>query len=134
MGIAHADRLGRPALHQLRGRGGRGQDQAYCFLVYSDELTDDGKARLKVMLENTDGFVIAEEDLKLRGPGQIAGVEQSGYLSLGIANPIRDVDTLAKARADAFFILENDPGLVLDDHRIIARVLEEAPPFGEVAL
>jgi ATP-dependent DNA helicase RecG len=134
MVIEHAERFGLSALHQLRGRVGRGQDQAYCFLVYSDELTDDGKARLKVMLENTDGFVIAEEDLKLRGPGQIAGVEQSGYLSLGIANPIRDVDTLAKARADAFFILENDPGLVLDDHRIIARVLEEAPPFGEVAL
>jgi ATP-dependent DNA helicase RecG len=134
MVIEHAERFGLSALHQLRGRVGRGQEQAYCFLVYSDELTDDGKARLKVMLENTDGFVIAEEDLKLRGPGQIAGVEQSGYLSLGIANPIRDVDTLAKARADAFFILENDPGLVLDDHRIIARVLSEAPPFGEVAL
>jgi ATP-dependent DNA helicase RecG len=134
MVIEHAERFGLSALHQLRGRVGRGQDQAYCFLVYSDELTDEGKARLKVMLENTDGFVIAEEDLKLRGPGQIAGTEQSGYLNLGIANPIRDVETLAKARADAFFILENDPDLVLDDHRIIARVLEEAPPFDEVAL
>jgi ATP-dependent DNA helicase RecG len=132
--IEHAERFGLSALHQLRGRVGRGQDQAYCFLVYSDELTDDGKARLKVMLENTDGFVIAEEDLKLRGPGQIAGTEQSGYLNLGIANPIRDVEELARARADAFFILENDPGLVLESHRIIARVLEEAPPFGEVVI
>jgi ATP-dependent DNA helicase RecG len=86
------------------------------------------------MLENTDGFVIAEEDLRLRGPGQIAGTEQSGYLNLGIANPISDIDVLTKARTDAFFILENDPGLVLEDHRIIARVLEEAPPFSEVAL
>jgi len=134
MVIEHAERFGLSALHQLRGRVGRGQEQAYCFLVYSDDLTEDGKARLKVMLENTDGFIIAEEDLKLRGPGQIAGTEQSGYLNLGIANPIRDVETLAKARADAFFILENDPGLVLDDHRVIARVLEEAPPFDEVAL
>jgi len=75
-----------------------------------------------------------ELDLKLRGPGQIAGTEQSGYLNLGIANPIRDVEVLAKARADAFFILENDPDLVLDDHRIITRVLEEAPPFSEVTL
>ena len=134
MVIEHAERFGLSALHQLRGRVGRGQEQAYCFLVYSDELTEDGKARLKVMLENTDGFVIAEEDLKLRGPGQIAGTEQSGYLNLGIANPIRDVEVLAKARTDAFFILENDPDLVLDDHRVIARVLEEAPPFSEVAL
>ena len=103
-------------------------------MVYSDELTEEGKARLKVMLENTDGFIIAEEDLKLRGPGQIAGLEQSGYLNLGIANPIRDVKVLAQARTDAFFILENDPDLLLDDHRVISRVLEEAPPFGEVAL
>jgi ATP-dependent DNA helicase RecG len=138
MVVEHAERFGLSALHQLRGRVGRGKDQAYCFLVYSDELTEDGKARLKVMLENADGFIIAEEDLKLRGPGQIAGTEQSGYLNLGIANPIRDVETLAKARADAFRILENDPGLVLDGHRGIARVLEESAPrggiFGEVAL
>jgi ATP-dependent DNA helicase RecG len=134
MVIEHAERFGLSALHQLRGRVGRGQNQAYCFLVYSDELTEDGKARLKVMLTHTDGFIIAEEDLKLRGPGQIAGIEQSGYLNLGIANPIRDIDALAQARTDAFFILENDPGLVLDDHRIIARVLETAPPFGEVVL
>ena len=134
MVIEHAERFGLSALHQLRGRVGRGTDQAYCFLVYSDELTEDGKSRLKVMLENSDGFIIAEEDLKLRGPGQIAGTEQSGYLNLGIANPIRDVDELARARSDAFAILENDPGLLLDDHRIITRVLEEAPPFGEVAL
>jgi ATP-dependent DNA helicase RecG len=134
MVIEHAERFGLSALHQLRGRVGRGQDQAFCFLVYSDDLTDDGKARLKVMLENTDGFIIAEEDLKLRGPGQIAGTEQSGYLNLGIANPIRDVEELARARTDAFFILDNDPGLVLEGHRIIARVLEEAPPFVEVTL
>jgi len=132
--IEHAERFGLSALHQLRGRVGRGQDQAYCFLVYSDDLTEDGKARLKVMLENTDGFIIAEEDLKLRGPGQIAGIEQSGYLNLGIANPIRDIDELARARTDAFFILKNDPGLVLDSHRIIARVLKEAPLFDEVVL
>jgi len=134
MVIEHAERFGLSALHQLRGRVGRGQEQAYCFLVYSDELTEDGKARLKVMLENTDGFVIAEEDLRLRGPGQIAGTEQSGYLNLGIANPISDIETLAKARTDAFFILENDPDLVLEGHRIIARVLEETPPFAAVML
>jgi len=134
MVIEHAERFGLSALHQLRGRVGRGKEQAYCFLVYSDELTDDGKARLKVMLESADGFAIAEEDLRLRGPGQIAGTEQSGYFSLGIADPIRDIKALEKARADAFFILENDPGLVLEGHRIIARVLEEAPPFSAAML
>ena len=134
MVIEHAERFGLSALHQLRGRVGRGRDQSYCFLVYSDELTEDGKARLRVMLENADGFVIAEEDLKLRGPGQIAGIEQSGYLDLGIANPVRDAEALARARSDAFSMLETDPDLLLPDHRVIARVLEEAPPFGEVAL
>jgi len=129
MVIEHAERFGLSALHQLRGRVGRGREQSYCFLVYSDELTEDGKTRLKVMLENHDGFIIAEEDLKLRGPGHIAGTEQSGYLLLGIANPIRDMEELERARADAFGILESDPDLLLAGHRVIAEVLEEAPPF-----
>jgi len=133
MVIEHAERFGLAALHQIRGRVGRGQEQSYCFLVYSDELTEDGKTRLKVMLENHDGFVIAEEDLKLRGPGQIAGTEQSGYLLLGIANPVRDMEELERARADAFGILESDPDLLLAGHRIIAKVLEEAPPFSAAA-
>jgi ATP-dependent DNA helicase RecG len=134
MVIEHAERFGLSALHQLRGRVGRGEEQSFCFLVFSDDLTDEGKTRLKVMLENTDGFVIAEEDLKLRGPGQITGTEQSGYLVLGIADPIRDMETLERARTDVFSILENDPDLLLENNRVIARVLEQAPPFSEVAL
>ena len=134
MVIEHAERFGLSALHQLRGRVGRGHEQSYCFLVYSDELTDDGKARLKVMLENTDGFVIAEEDLKLRGPGLIAGTEQSGYLVLGLANPIRDIEQLERAREDAFAILESDPNLLLADNSVIAKVLNEVPPFSDVNL
>jgi len=134
MVIEHAERFGLSALHQLRGRVGRGKDQSYCFLVYSDVLSEDGKTRLKVMLENTDGFIIAEEDLKLRGPGLFAGTEQSGYMTLGLANPIRDIEELNKAREDVFSILENDPDLLLGENRVIARVLEEAPPFNEVAL
>jgi ATP-dependent DNA helicase RecG len=139
MVIEHAERFGLSALHQLRGRVGRGETQSYCFLVYSehddgDALTDDGKTRLKVMLENSDGFVIAEEDLKLRGPGQIAGIEQSGYLSLGIADPIRNAGELARARSDAFAILEEDPGLLFPEHHRIAAVLERAPPFSQIAL
>jgi ATP-dependent DNA helicase RecG len=136
MVIEHAERFGLSSLHQLRGRVGRGKDQANCFLVYSEGgeggeggLTEDGKQRLKVMLENTDGFVIAEEDLKLRGPGQIAGLEQSGYLSLGIADPLRDGEALLRARADAFAMLEEDPGLKAPANRRVAGVLERAPPF-----
>jgi ATP-dependent DNA helicase RecG len=132
--IEHAERFGLSALHQLRGRVGRGKDQSFCFLVYSDELTEDGKKRLMVMLENSDGFIIAEEDLKIRGPGQITGIEQSGYLNLGIADPIRDADTLVRARADAFSILENDPGFLEPDHRMIDEVLRIAPPFSTVIL
>ncbi|MDR2608768.1 MAG: ATP-dependent DNA helicase RecG [Treponema sp.] len=148
MVIEHAERFGLSALHQLRGRVGRGPEQAYCFLVYSEQekhekddqlnfrgsLTEEGKQRLKVMLENSDGFVIAEEDLKLRGPGQIAGIEQSGYLKLGLADPVRDIRELIKAREDAFAILQQDPGLLLPDHRVISRLMEEASPFAEVNL
>ena len=134
MVVENAERFGLSALHQLRGRVGRGTEQSYCFLVYSDELTEDCKIRLKVMMENYDGFVIAEEDLKLRGPGQIAGTQQSGYLVLGIADPIRDIEELQRAREDAFSILENDPDLLLANNRIIAKVLEDAPPFCEVTL
>jgi ATP-dependent DNA helicase RecG len=139
MVIEHAERFGMSALHQLRGRVGRGEAQSYCFLVYSehddgDALTDDGKTRLKVILENSDGFVIAEEDLKLRGPGQIVGIEQSGYLSLGIADPIQNAGELTRARSDAFAILEEDPGLLFPEHHCIAAVLERAAPFSQIAL
>ncbi|MDR1352171.1 MAG: ATP-dependent DNA helicase RecG [Treponema sp.] len=137
MVIEHAERFGLSALHQLRGRVGRGTDQAYCFLIYSgdgEDLSDDGKARLKVMLENNNGFVIAEEDLKLRGPGQIAGIAQSGYLSLGMADPVRDAELLVRARTEAFALLEADPGLEAGENRRIAEVLERAPPFPQIAL
>lgn len=134
MVVEHAERFGLAALHQLRGRVGRGAHQSYCFLVYSDSLTEDGKTRLKVMLENADGFVIAEEDLKLRGPGHITGVEQSGYFVLGLADPIRDADRLEQARNDAFTMLERDPGLTTPEHQCVAQTLSRAPPFGNTGL
>jgi ATP-dependent DNA helicase RecG len=134
MVIEHAERFGLSALHQLRGRVGRGDAQSYCFLIYSDELTEDGKTRLKVMLEHSDGFIIAEEDLKLRGPGQIAGIEQSGYLSLGMADPLRDAAILERARREAFAILEKDPGLLSPENRLIGEVLERASPLGAAGL
>lgn len=102
MVIEHADRFGMAALHQLRGRVGRGSLQSYCFLIYGKNITETGKERMKVLRETTDGFVIAEEDLKLRGPGEVTGIQQSGYLTLGLADPIRDKDLLELARQDAF--------------------------------
>ncbi|HRS04891.1 MAG TPA: ATP-dependent DNA helicase RecG [Treponema sp.] len=134
MVVEHAERFGLSALHQLRGRVGRGPDQAYCFLVYTDTLTEEGKQRLRVMLEHSDGFRIAEEDLKLRGPGQIAGIEQSGYLSLGLADPVQDAALLEICRQDAFAILEEDPGLLKPEHIAIRQVLERAAPFSQVVL
>ena len=111
MVIEHADRFGLSALHQLRGRIGRGSDQAYCFLLYGKNITETGMARLKVMASTTDGFVIAEEDLKLRGPGDIGGIEQSGYCGFELADPIRDFALLEKARAAAFEMLAAQRGL-----------------------
>ena len=101
MVIEQAERFGLAALHQLRGRVGRGNAQSACFLVYGDKLSETGKKRLKVMHESTDGFFIAEEDLRLRGPGEAAGIQQSGYLTLGLADPARDTELLLLARTEA---------------------------------
>ncbi len=106
MVIEQAERFGLAALHQLRGRVGRGKDQSQCFLIYGDTLTELGKSRLKVMHESTDGFFIAEEDLRLRGPGELSGIQQSGYLTLGIADPIRDRELLEIARKEALYQLQ----------------------------
>lgn len=112
MVIEHADRFGLSALHQLRGRVGRGELQSWCFLVYSKNLTEDGKARLRVMHETTDGFLIAEEDLRIRGPGDIGGIQQSGYIAFNLADPVRDAAILETARYAAFtFLLEENKPL-----------------------
>ena len=100
--IEEADRFGLAQLHQLRGRVGRGSGQSYCFLIYGKNLSASGIERMKVLRQNTDGFIIAEEDLKLRGPGEIAGTAQSGNLTLGIADIARDRELLFEAREDAF--------------------------------
>ena len=114
------------ALHQLRGRVGRGGHQSYCFLVYDEELTDLAKERLKVMHRTTDGFEIAEEDLRIRGPGDIAGTQQAGYLRFRVADLGRDMALMNEARDDAFDILERDPELAEPEHRSLAESLERA--------
>ena len=100
--VEHADHFGLAELHQLRGRVGRSYLQSYCFLIYGKNITEEGKARLKALHESTDGFYIAEQDLKLRGPGEISGTSQSGYLTLAIADLARDKEILKIARYDAF--------------------------------
>ncbi|MGI5056413.1 ATP-dependent DNA helicase RecG [Treponema socranskii] len=100
--IEQADRFGLAQLHQLRGRVGRGDAQSYCFLIYGKNITETGIERMKVLRESTDGFFIAERDLKLRGPGEVTGTAQSGDLELGIADISRDGEILVEARNDAF--------------------------------
>ena len=100
--IERSDRFGLAQLHQLRGRVGRGNAQSYCFLIYGKNITETGIERMKVLRESTDGFFIAEQDLKLRGPGEVTGTAQSGELELGIADIRRDGKILVEARKDAF--------------------------------
>ncbi|CAL2103207.1 ATP-dependent DNA helicase RecG [Tenacibaculum sp. 190130A14a] len=111
MVIESAERFGLSQLHQLRGRVGRGAEQSYCILLSSYKLSSDGKTRLQTMVETTDGFKIAEVDLKLRGPGNIMGTQQSGVLNLKIADVVKDSPILHKARQVAIHILEEDPAL-----------------------
>ncbi len=102
MVIEQADRFGLAALHQLRGRVGRDSKQSYCFLIYSKNITENGIARMKAIRQTTDGFKIAEEDLKLRGPGEITGTAQSGELTFALADLFKDQPIMNAARADAF--------------------------------
>ncbi len=110
--IEDADRFGLAQLHQLRGRVGRGDTQSYCLLI-SDPKTPDGAARMTIMAESTDGFKIAEEDLRLRGPGDFYGTRQSGAVMLPFIDVLRDAPILQEARAEAFEIIEQDSTLKL---------------------
>ena len=111
MVIEHAERFGLSQLHQLRGRVGRGADRSTCLLLYKGPLNDTAKARLAVMRETEDGFRIAEEDLRLRGEGDLLGTRQSGLPGYRFASAERDGDLLQAARDDAKLILATDPGL-----------------------
>jgi len=99
-------------LHQLRGRVGRGAEQSYCILMTDYKLTEDAKIRMETMCRTTDGFEIAEVDLKLRGPGDIQGTAQSGMLAFKIADIIKDAKILQTARSIAKSVLESDPDLL----------------------
>ncbi|WP_239575340.1 ATP-dependent DNA helicase RecG [Geomicrobium sediminis] len=105
--IYDADRFGLAQLHQLRGRVGRGDAQSYCILL-SDPTSETGKERMKIMTETTDGFVLAEEDLKLRGPGDLLGKKQSGMPHFRLADPVHDYRALETARQDAQTLIQSD--------------------------
>ncbi|MBL4624031.1 MAG: ATP-dependent DNA helicase RecG, partial [Flavobacteriales bacterium] len=116
-----AERFGLSQLHQLRGRVGRGVDQSYCLLVTSYKLSSDGKTRMETMVRTNDGFEISEVDLKLRGPGDIIGTQQSGMLDLKIADLVRDGQILQLARNTANVLLQDDPDLTLPQNAPILR-------------
>lgn len=121
--IEDADRFGMAQLHQLRGRVGRGETQSYCLLI-GDPKTEDGAARLTTMAQTTDGFLIAEEDLKLRGPGDFYGTRQSGLQVLPFVDVVRDVPVLKEAREEAFAVLAEDPKLLLPEHAALKAVVK----------
>ena len=117
--IESAERFGLSQLHQLRGRVGRGAEQSYCILMTGHKLSSDSKTRLETMVKTNDGFEIAEVDLRLRGPGDIMGTQQSGVLNLKIADIIKDNDILQLARHHAKQTLQNDPSLSNTENQII---------------
>jgi ATP-dependent DNA helicase RecG len=121
--IESAERFGLSQLHQLRGRVGRGADQSYCILMNSHKLSSDGKLRMDTMCRTNDGFEIADVDLKLRGPGDMAGTMQSGVLDLNIADLAKDSQILHTARNMAIELLSEDVNLEHPENSNIAYQL-----------
>lgn len=125
MVIVHTERFGLSQLHQLRGRVGRGAEASYCILLSSVKLSKESKERIKTMVETTDGFKIAEADLRLRGPGMIDGTQQSGLLQMKIADLASDGRILSVARDRAKDILEADPHLLKPEHTNLKAHLDQ---------
>lgn len=125
MVIESAERFGLSQLHQLRGRVGRGAAQSYCILMTSFKLTGDAKTRMETMVRTNDGFKIAEVDLKLRGPGDLMGTQQSGVLNLRIADIVKDAAILKRAREMALKVLKKDPNLIDENHKPLKRAYQE---------
>lgn len=127
MVIESAERFGLSQLHQLRGRVGRGVDQSYCILMTSYKLSNEGRKRIEAMVNSNDGFVLAELDLKLRGPGDLDGTQQSGLaFDLKIANIVKDGQILQYARDIAIEILTNDPSLSFESNQILKTNLQKS--------
>ncbi|QIL76851.1 ATP-dependent DNA helicase RecG [Hymenobacter sp. HDW8] len=127
MVIESSERFGLSQLHQLRGRVGRGADQSYCILMSGYKLSKDSRTRLETMVRTNNGFEIADIDLKLRGPGDLMGTQQSGVLDLLIADLAKDGRILSESRAAAQQLLSEDPGLSRPDNLNIRRHIESLP-------
>ncbi len=130
--IESAERFGLSQLHQLRGRVGRGAEQSYCILMTSHKLTNDSRTRLETMVRTNDGFEIAEVDLRLRGPGDIMGTQQSGVLNLKIADIIKDNDILQHARFYAKKILLKDPELQNPENKILLHTYNQLSKYKNI--
>ncbi len=125
MVVLDAHRYGLAQLHQLRGRVGRGAAKSFCILVYPDDAGDAD--RLEILTETTDGFKIADEDLRLRGPGQLAGTVQSGAAALRFGDLVRDIDVYRAAKSAAQKIVARDARLVRPEHAALRTTLEAQP-------
>ena len=126
MAIENAERFGLSQLHQLRGRVGRGADQSYCILVTGYKLTEETRKRIEIMVQTNDGFEIAEADLKLRGPGDLEGTQQSGVaFDLKIADIAKDGQLLQYVREIAERLLDDDPEGMKPENQIVWQQLKE---------
>jgi ATP-dependent DNA helicase RecG len=130
--IESAERFGLSQLHQLRGRVGRGAEQSYCILMTGHKLSADAKTRLETMVRTSDGFEIAEVDLKLRGPGDLMGTQQSGVLNLRIADIVKDSEILKIARSYAAQTLKTDPNLNSEENSPIKNTYEQLVKYRNI--
>ncbi len=123
MVIEHAERFGLAQLHQLRGRVGRGSDRSYCVLMVGGGASEEARDRIQVLAETNDGFVIAEKDLEIRGPGEFLGVRQHGLPRFSVADLAHDSRLLVRARDDAFGFIEQDPAMSGPEARLITEAV-----------
>jgi ATP-dependent DNA helicase RecG len=124
MVIEHPERFGLAQLHQLRGRVGRGKERGLCFLMTSSNLPEPSKSRLKILVENHDGFEIAKKDLALRGHGELTGTRQAGMGELDLSEMIRESGLLLAAKQEAYGLIDYDPELLQPENRHLKDMVE----------
>ena len=130
--IESSERFGLSQLHQLRGRVGRGNKQSYCILMSGNNISYDSQLRIDTMVKTNNGFKIADVDLKMRGPGNIMGTQQSGILNLKIADISKDHDLLVSARKCVLDLLNNDENLEKKENQVIKQTLAEIGTFKNI--
>ena len=137
MVIESAERFGLSQLHQLRGRVGRGAEQSFCILMRGNKLSNEGRKRISTMCETNDGFRISEVDLKLRGPGDLMGTQQSGLIDFNIADLVKDTEILEKSREEATYIFDHDPELKHEQLALVkthlALLMKRKPNWGRIS-